>query len=185
MCRNASQFQGVLTQEPLVLVSCAFPSLSSLPSFRLSPSFCNNTFERARQSTHSERIVLSSHHRVIFTLVRSRKKLHTCKLTLAGLRSPDIKYGAWGSHAWFSLPLYRPDTSVRASNVQVRCVYCIHSHRSTTHWASLGQEKPGRIHPFPGLPLVWIWRFLSQKVIAKIRLKSQVGLTISRENLDL
>ena len=54
------QFQGVVTQALLSLVSCAFPSLSL--SFRLSPSFlpspsCNNTF--VGRPTQNHRFQLS------------------------------------------------------------------------------------------------------------------------------
>ena len=58
--------------------------------------------------------------------VRSHKNLHTCKLPLAGLRSPIIKY-ARGSHIGFVFPLYKPDTFVRASNAQVRCIHYLHN----------------------------------------------------------
>ena len=57
--------------------------------------------------------------------LRSRKNLHTCKLPLAGSRSPIVKY-ARGSHIGFAFPLYKPDTFVHASNAQVRCVHYLH-----------------------------------------------------------
>ena len=129
--------------------SCAFPplslslSLSFLPSFSLLPflsflpSFLPSFFpsflpsflpsfsklqQRVRRSTHSKRIILSSRHRAYFMFTRSRKNLHTCKLPLAGSRSPIVKY-AWDSHVCFGVPLYKPDTFVRASHAQVYCVH--------------------------------------------------------------
>ena len=143
-CKSVSGRINSSASSPRVLC------FSFSPSFRLSLSFCNNNFERARRLTHSEKSSVPA----VIVLVRSRKNLHTCKLTLAGSRSPDIKYGAWGSHAWFSLLLYRPDTSVRALNVQVRYVHYI--HRNIT-------EKLD--------PRYWNWKFirsyLSSSCIAK------------------
>ena len=60
--------------------------------------------------------------------MRSRQNLHTCKLPLDGSRSPIIKY-ARGSHIGFAFPLYKPDTFVRASNAQVRCVHYLHNFK--------------------------------------------------------
>ena len=73
----------------------------------------------------------------IFTLARSCKNLYMCKLTLAGSKSLNVTYGAWGSHTSFSLLLYRPDTSVHTLNVQVRCVHYIHrDYQSRSKWTS-------------------------------------------------
>ena len=76
--------------------------------------------------THSEQIVFSSRYCAYFMFVRSRKNLHTCKLPLAGSRSPIIKY-ARGSHIGFAFLLYKPDTFVRASNAQVSGVHYLHT----------------------------------------------------------
>ena len=86
VCQNAakditSQFQVILTRAPLVLMSCAFSSrfLSFRPSVRPYLSFflscCNNTFERARQLTHSERIILPA---VTVRFSRSRDLARIC-----------------------------------------------------------------------------------------------------------
>ena len=92
-------------------LSLSFRFFLFSPSFLLSSS-CNNTFVGRRTQN---KIVASSRHRAYFMFVRSRKNLHTCKLPLAGSRSPIVKY-ARGSHIGFALPLYKPDTFVRASN---------------------------------------------------------------------
>ena len=109
----------------LSLNSCSFSlafSLVLLPSFFLSlllvlaflPSLRCNTFVG---QMHSEQ--KSAHSAVtvrICIIVRSRKNLHTCKLPLAGSRSPLVKY---------RFPLYKPDTFVRASNGQVRYLHTV------------------------------------------------------------
>ena len=138
-----SQFQGVLIRAFSPTFSFAVPSLSlSLPlspSFRLFlspsgsrlPSFlpslsCNKFIGQRTQNKN----VPSSCYRAYFIFVRSRKNLHTCKLTLAGSRSPIIKY-ARGSHIGFAFPIYKPDTFVRASIAQVRCVHYLHRDFTT------------------------------------------------------
>ena len=135
----ASQFQGALIRAFSLSFSFAVPSLSLSPSFsflpsfslpfRFSPSFLPSFLQllQVRRATHSEqkKKVPSSRYRAYFMFVRSRKNLHTCKLPLAGSRSPIIKY-ARGSHIGFAFPLYKPDTFVRASNAQVRCVHYLH-----------------------------------------------------------
>ena len=102
----------------------SFPVLF-LPSF--SPSSCNKTFERACQFIHSERkMTRSSHHHAFLCSPDLERILYTHKSTLASSRSPNVTYSTWSSHIYFLLPLYRPDTSVHASNVQVHCIHYIH-----------------------------------------------------------
>ena len=80
------------------------PSFSFLPSFSLSfwfsPSFLPwNVTHSTGKCTQNK----SAHSAVtvrICIIVRSHKNLHTCKLPLAGSRSPLIKY-ARGSHIGF------------------------------------------------------------------------------------
>ena len=69
----------------LVLLSSFFPSLSC------------NTFVG---QMHSEHHLCSAVTVCICMFVSSRKNLHTCKLPLAGSRSPLVKY-ARGSHIGF------------------------------------------------------------------------------------
>ena len=130
----ASQFQGVLTRALLFLFLLRFSfslSFFFLPSAFLSPSVSLLTSssklkQHVRRSTHSERIIPSSHHCAYFMFASSRNNLHTCKLPLAGSRCPIVKY-ARGGHICFVFPLYKPDTFVRASNAQVRCVHYFHN----------------------------------------------------------
>ena len=76
--------------------------------------------------------------------VRSRKNLHTCKLPLAGLRSPIIKY-ARGSHIGFAFSLYKPGTIMRALNAQVRCVHYLHIIPTNTYILNFNTPKPPTI----------------------------------------
>ena len=127
----ASQFQGILIRafSPSFSFSLAL-SLFLLPSVCLSlllvlaflPSLSWNKFVGRRTQNKS----LLRRYRAYFMFVRSRKNLHTCKLLLAGSRSPIIKY-ARGSHIGFAFPLYKPDTYVRASNALVHCVHYLHT----------------------------------------------------------
>ena len=121
----------------LFLLRCSFsltfslfllPSvfLSLLPVLAFLPSFSCNKFVGRRTQNKSSRPAVTVR---IFMFVRSRKNLHTCKLPLAGLRSPIVKY-ARGSHIGFAFPLYKPDTFVRASNAQVRCLHYLHKNQS-------------------------------------------------------
>ena len=122
---------GRIDSSASVPLSPALFLLSLSPSFRLSLSFCfspsfSKLWHRVCRSTHSERIILSSRHHAYFMFMRSRKNLHMCKLPFAGSRSPIVKY-AWDSHLCFGVPLYKPDTFVRALHAQVRCVHYLHT----------------------------------------------------------
>ena len=79
---------------PSFLLSLS-PSGSRLPSFL--PSLSCNTFV---EQMHSEHNFCSAVTERICMCVSSRSNLHTCKLPLAGLRSPLVKY-ARGSHIGF------------------------------------------------------------------------------------
>ena len=99
----------------LSLGSCSFSlafSLVLLPSFFLSlllvlaflpllacflPSLSCNTFVGQMHSEHSSHSAVTVR---ICMFVSSRKNLHTCKLPLAGSRSPLVKY-SHGSHIGF------------------------------------------------------------------------------------
>ena len=98
------------------------PSGSRLPSFL--PSFLPSVVTSSSGDALRTKSLLRR-YRAYFMFVRSRKNLHTCKLPLAGSRSPIIKY-ARSSHIGFAFPLYKPDTFMRASNAQVRCVHYLH-----------------------------------------------------------
>ena len=101
----------------LSLGSCSFSlafSLVLLPSFFLStllvlaflpsffPSLSCNTFIGQMLSEQIPRSAVAVR---ICMFVRSRKNLHTCKLPLAGSRSPLVKY-ARGSHIGFCSTKY-------------------------------------------------------------------------------
>ena len=83
----------------LVLLPSFFLSLllvlAFLPSFL--PSLSCNTFVGQMHSEHNFRSAVTVR---ICMFVSSRKNLHTCKLPLAGSRSPLVKY-ACGSHIGF------------------------------------------------------------------------------------
>ena len=86
----------------LSLISCSFSlafSLVLLPSFFPSflPSLSCNTFVGQMHSEHNPRSAVTVR---ICMFMSSRENLHTCKLPLAGSRSPLIKY-AHGSHVSF------------------------------------------------------------------------------------
>ena len=95
----------------LSLSSCSFSlafSLVLLPSFFLSlllvlaflPSFLPwNVTRSLGKCTQNKSAVIVR----ICIIVGSRKNLHTCKLPLAGSRSPLVKY-AQGSHIGFCFP---------------------------------------------------------------------------------
>ena len=122
----ASQFQGVLIRAFSPSFSfLSFFSLSLLPVLAFLPSFLPSVVTSSSGDALRTKNVPSSRYRAYFMFVRSRKNLHTCKIPLAGSRSPIIKY-ARGSHIGFAFLLYKPDTFVRASNAQVRCVHYLH-----------------------------------------------------------
>ena len=96
---------------PLSLVSCSFslafsivllPSvfLSLLPVLAFLPSFLLWVVTRSSGKCTQNKSARSAVTVRICMFVRSRKNLHTCKLPLAGSRSPLVKY-ARGSHIGF------------------------------------------------------------------------------------
>ena len=67
-------------------------SFSFLPSVSLLPSFLPSVITTLSSVDSLGKNHPFQPHRAYFMFVRSRKNLHTCKLPLAGSRSPIVKY---------------------------------------------------------------------------------------------
>ena len=99
-CSFSLAFYRVLLPSFFLSLLLVLAFLPSLPSFL--PSLSCNTFVGQMHSEHNPRSAVTVR---ICMFVRSRMNLHTCKLPLAGSRSPLIKY-ARGSHIGYRSPIH-------------------------------------------------------------------------------
>ena len=136
-------------------LSLAVPSLSLSPSFSFLPSFSLSLLPvlaflpwvvtRSLGKCTQNKFARSAVTVRICMFVRSCKNLHTCKLPLAGSRSPLVKY-ARGSHIGFR-STSQTCSFMRASNAQVRYL----------HNPLMKSKTAVQIHKYEWM-YIWNWK---------------------------